>query len=170
VVKENRYAIIRYIVDKLKDVRKIKMQKLVYFLQCVFDVPLGYDYKMHYYGPYSDELNDDLIAMQMDRNVEIGADPSGYGYHIIPGTEAVAIRDEILGKYSEKISKCLSEFDKFNPSELEILGTLHFVKYIAGVSDEDKIIEKTSMLKPVFTKVAIKKAYKELESIMKSAL
>ena len=170
MIQEDRYAIIRYIVDKLKDVGKIRMQKLVYFLQWIFDVPLGYDYKMHYYGPYSDELNDDLIAMQMSKNVEMGTDPSGYGYHIIPGTESVAIKDEILGKYSEKISKCLSEFDKFNPSELEILGTLHFVKYIAGVSDEDKIIEKTSMLKPVFTKVTIEQTYKKLESIVKSAL
>jgi uncharacterized protein YwgA len=170
VVQENRYAIIRYIVDELTDVGKIKMQKLVYFLQSIFDVPLGYDYKMHYYGPYSDELNDDLIAMQMNKNVEIGADPSGYGYHIIPGTEAVTTKNDILGKYSKGISKCLTEFDGFNPSELEILSTLHFVKYIAGVSNEDKIIEKTSMLKPVFTKVAIKKAYKELESVMKSAL
>jgi hypothetical protein len=68
------------------------------------------------------------------------------------------------------MGKCLSEFDKFNPSELEILGTLHFVKYIAGVSDEDKIIEKTSMLKPAFSKITIEKMYKELESTMKSAL
>jgi len=170
VAQKDRYAIIRCIVDKVKDVGKIRMQKLVYFLQWIFNVPLGYDYKMHYYGPYSDELNDDLIAMQMNNNLEIGADPSGYGYHIIPGTEAVTTRDEILGKYSENISKCLSEFDKFNPNELEIISTLHFAKYVAGVPDEDKIIEKTSMLKPVFPKVTIKQTYKKLESIVKSAL
>ena len=170
MAQKDRYTIIRYIVDKLKDVGKIRMQKLVYFLQWIFDVPLGYDYKMHYYGPYSDELNDDLIAMQMSKNVEIGADPSGYGYHIIPGTEAVTTQDEIFGEYSEKTSKCLSEFDKFSPNELEILSTLHFAKYIAGVSDEDKIIEKTSMLKPVFPKVTIEQMYKKLESIVKSAL
>lgn len=170
MAQKDRYAIIRCIVDNLKAVGKIRMQKLIYFLQWIFHVPFGYDYKMHYYGPYSDELNDDLIAMQMSNNLEIEAAPSGYGYHIIPGTEAVTTRDKILGEYSENMSKCLNEFDKFSPNELEILSTLHFVKYIAGVSDEDKIIEKTSMLKPVFRKVAIKKAYKELESVMKSAL
>lgn len=170
MAQKDRYAIIRCIVDNLKDVGKIRMQKFVYFLQWIFSVPLGYDYKMHYYGPYCDELNDDLIAMQMSNNLKIGADPSGYGYHIIPGTEAVTTGDEILGRYSEKISKCLSEFDKFNPKELEILSTLHFAKYVAGVPGEDKIIEKTSMLKPVFPKVTIKQTYKKLEGIMKSAL
>src|SRR4030042_2622370 len=98
MTQEDRFAIICYIVDKLKDVGKIRMQKLVYFLQWLFDVPLGYDYKMHYYGPYSDELNDDLIAMQLSKNVEIGADPSGYGYHIIPGTEAVRSEERRVGK------------------------------------------------------------------------
>jgi uncharacterized protein YwgA len=169
MTQEDRFAIIHYIVDKLKDVGKIRMQKLVYFLQSIFDVPLGYDYKMHYYGPYSDELNDDLIAMQVSKNVEIGADPSGYGYHIVPGTEAVATKDDVLGKYSEKIGKCLDDFGKFSPSELEILGTLHFVKYIAGVSDEEKIIEKTSMLKPVFPRATIEQTYKKLENIVASA-
>ena len=170
MAQKDRYAVIRCIVDKVKDVGKIRMQKLVYFLQLIFHVPFGYDYKMHYYGPYSDELNDDLIAMQMSKNVEIGADPSGYGYHIIPGTEAVTTRDEILGEYSEKISKCLSEFGEFSPNELEILSTLHFAKYIAGVPGEDKIIEKTSMLKPVFPKGTIEQMYKKLESIVTSAL
>ena len=170
MAQKDRYAVIRCIVDKVKDVGKIRMQKLVYFLQLIFHVPFGYDYKMHYYGPYSDEMNDDLIAMQMSNNLEIGADPSGYGYHIIPGTEAVTTRDEILHKYSENISKCLSEFDKFSPNELETLSTLHFAKYVAGVPDEDKIIEKTSMLKPVFPEVTINQMYKKLESIMKSAL
>jgi uncharacterized protein YwgA len=169
VVQESRFAIIRFIVDKLKDVGKIRVQKLVYFLQWIFDVPLGYDYKMHYYGPYSDELNDDLIAMQMSKNVEIGADPTGYGYHIIPGAEVVTTKDDVLSKYSEKISKCLREFGKFSPNELEILGTLHFVKYIAGVSNEAKIIEKTSMLKPVFLRSTIEETYKKLESIINSA-
>ena len=72
--QEDRFAIIRYIVDMLKDVGKVRMQKLVYFLQWIFTVPLGYDYKMHYYGPYSDELNDDLIAMQADDTAKIGAE------------------------------------------------------------------------------------------------
>ena len=170
MAQKDRHVIFRCIVDSLKDVRKIGMQKLVYFLQWIFHVPLGYNYKMHYYGPYSDELNDDLIAMQMSSNLKIEADPSGYGYHIIPGTEAVTTGDEVLGQYSENIDKCLSEFAELSPNELEILSTLHFVKYVAGVPDEDKIIEKTSMLKPVFSKSTIKQAYKNLESIMKSAL
>lgn len=169
MAQEDRFMIIRHIVDKLRDVGKIRMQKLVYFLQSIFGVPLGYDYKMHYYGPYSDELNDDLIAMQVGKNVEIGADPSGYGYHIIPGTQDVITKSDVLADYSRKISKCLDDFGRFSPSDLEILGTLHFVKYIAGVSDEKKIIEKTSMLKPVFPRATIEQTYKKLESIVASA-
>jgi len=169
MAQEHRFAIIRYLVDNLKDVGKIKIQKLIYFLQFICKVPLGYVYKMHYYGPYSDELNDDLIVMQSNENVKIEVDPSGYGYHIIPGTEAVAIDENVLTKYSEQIDKCLGEFGDFSPNQLEIISTLHFVKYVAGVSDEKKVIEKTVMLKPVFPKSLIEETYKQLEGIMNSA-
>jgi uncharacterized protein YwgA len=165
----DRFTIIRYLVDNLKDVGKIRMQKLTYFLQYIFGVPLGYVYKMHYYGPYSDELNEDLILMQVSRNVEIETDPSGYGYHIIPGPEAVTTKGDILGTYSEQVSKCLNEFVKFDTNQLEILSTLHFVKYVAGVSDESRVIEKTVMLKPKFQKSVIEETYRQLESITNSA-
>ena len=49
--KETRFAIIRYLVDKLKDVGKTKIQKIIYFLQEAFGVPLDYVYTMYYFGP-----------------------------------------------------------------------------------------------------------------------
>jgi uncharacterized protein YwgA len=168
MAEEDRFAVIRYIVDKLGDVRKIQIQKLVYFLQWIFKVPLGYDYKMHYYGPYSDELNDDLIGMQLRKNVKVETDSSGYGYHIMPGAESMTAIDNILEKYSQQMNKCLEAFGGFEPSQLEVLGTLHFVKYIAGVSDESKVIEKTAMLKPIFTKLFIEETYRKLENITSS--
>ena len=168
MAQEDRFAVIRYIVDKIGDVGKIQMQKLAYFLQWIFQVPLGYDYKIHHYGPYSDELNDDLIVMQLNKHVEVEADPSGYGYHIILGSEAVATMDDILKKYSRQMNKCLEALGEFEPSQLEVLGTLHFVKYIAGVSDESTVIEKTAMLKPVFSKPFIEETYRKLENITSS--
>jgi len=168
MAQEYRIAVIRYIVGKLRDVGKIRIQKLVYFLQWIFKVPFGYDYRMYHYGPYSDELNDDLIVMQLNKQVRVEADPSGYGYHIFPGSEAVTTRDDILEKYSSQIDKCLEAFGKFEPNQLEVLATLHFVKDIAGVSDKSKVIEKTAMLKPIFSKQLIEEAYRELENIRSS--
>lgn len=165
MAQKDRFAVIRHIVDKLKDVGKIRIQKLVYFLQWIFNVPLGYDYKMHYYGPYSDELNDDLIFMQLNKHVEVDVDPTGYGYHVMPGSEKVATMDEVMKKYSHLMEKCLEAFKDFSPNKLEILSTLHFVKHIAGVADKDKVIEKTAMLKPLFPKSLIEETYNELKEI-----
>jgi len=165
MAQEQRIAVIRFIVDKIKDVGKIKIQKLIYFLQMVFEVPFGYDYKMHYYGPYSEELNDDLVVMQVNNIVNVEADPAGYGYHIMPGSEKTTAMNEVLEKYSNSISKCLDSLKSFSPSQLEILGTLHFVNNVAGVSDEEKIIEKTAMLKPLFSKSSIEEMYNELKKL-----
>jgi hypothetical protein len=37
---------------------------------------------------------------------------------------------------------------------------------VAGISDEEKIIEKAAMLKPLFSKPSIEDSYKQLKNIM----
>jgi uncharacterized protein len=169
MAKEDRFVVIYMLLGQLKDVGKIKFQKLIYFLQYVFRLPFGYDYRMHHYGPYSDELNDDLTLMQMSNYIDIKADSSGYGYHIKPGGEDLTSRNAVLTKYSKQIQACLEKFKDFTPSQLEILGTLHFVRYVAGVEGKNNVIEKTAMLKPAYSKQSIEKMYGTLDALVNSS-
>lgn len=172
MAKEDRFAVIRYLVEKLKDVGKTRIQKIVYFLQYVFRVPLDYVYTMHYYGPYSEELNDDLIDMKLHEYIAITPDPTGYGYHITLGGEVIASMENTIKDYERELENCLQKFGQLEPQKLELLGTLHFVENVALTSSKEKtkdqIIEMAQILKPVFTRPYIEESYEELKNIVEA--
>jgi hypothetical protein len=167
VKKNERFAIINYIVDSIRDLRKTQIQKLVYFLQYIFGIPLDYGYKMHYFGPYSDELNSDLINMRSHGYINIDPDPEGYGYHITPGTETLDSLEDLKKVYVKKIDTCLRELAEKDVKNLELLGAIHFVTNVAlpRTNKGHEVIDKVRRLKPSFSREEIENAYKQLEEL-----
>ncbi|CEO88711.1 hypothetical protein [Syntrophaceticus schinkii] len=82
----DQYGLIAYLTEKLKGVSpqfgKTVLQKLVYIMQEVYELPTDYDYILYNYGPYCSELNDDLSYAALLDGVNI--DWSGIGYKISP--------------------------------------------------------------------------------------
>jgi len=164
--KEARFAIIRYLVDKLEDAGKTKIQKIIYFLQEAFGVPLSYVYTMYYFGPYSDELDNDLLDMKLQDYLDIRPDPNGYGYHVRPGSELIASIDDTINPWAGQLDKCVDKFGGFPALYLELFGTLYFVKHSEDKPTEDEIIKKVKMLKPKFDMSVIKEYYGKLEGLV----
>ena len=165
--KETRFAIIRYLVDELGDVGKTKIQKIIYFLQHAFGVPLDYVYTMYYFGPYSEELNNNLLDMKLQNYLHIEAAPDGYGYHVRPGNEVIdsTIYDKIK-PYKRQLDDCLDKFGQSSPSDLELLGTLYFVKRNEDKLTKEEIFKKVKMSKPKFSMSAIEGFYEKLEGLV----
>ena len=164
--KEVRFAIIRYVVDKLKDVGKTKIQKIAYFLQEAFGVHLDYVYTMYYFGPYSEELDNDLLDMKLQGYLNIEPDPAGYGYHVRPGNEVI---DSIYNKIEPckgQLDGCLDKFGDFPALYLELLGTLYFVKHSEAKPNKDAIIKKVRVLKPKFEMSEIEEYYAKLGDLV----
>lgn len=164
--KKVRFAIIRYLVDELEDAGKTRIQKIIYFLQEVFGVPLDYVHTMYYFGPYSDELDNDLLDMKLQDYLDIEPSIDGYGYHVRPGNEVI---DSIYNKikpYKGQLDECVAKFGNFSALYLELLGTLYFVKHSEDELTKDEIIEKVKKLKTKFDTSVIEEYYEKLESIV----
>ena len=69
-----RLAVIRRIADLAPDPGKTSIQKIAYFIQSGLNIPLGYRFKMHYFGPYSEELDGKLSLADAMGIVEIDLD------------------------------------------------------------------------------------------------
>ena len=72
---DKRIAFIRRIVDRCDDIGKTKIQKISYFLQESVGAELGYRFRIHYYGPYSDDLDDALSFAESLGFVDIEPGP-----------------------------------------------------------------------------------------------
>jgi uncharacterized protein len=141
---------------------KTQLQKLVYFLQAA-GVPLGYEYEIYHYGPYSFELSYDMDSLDSLGVLKVDSDPSGFGFDISLGK--FSERFKLDSKYKKKLDRVILELGSDNPARLEVKATIHFVKSVLGQCDEDsqsKIVKKVKALKPRFTEEFIKQCYSDL--------
>ena len=157
-----RLAAIQCIVEQSKDIGKTKVQKIVYFLQEGLKVPLQYRFRMHHYGPFSDEIDSGISALQSAGYIEVNHDSQGYGYHITPASENQLPWDSELAKYRDEMTKAISALSVLDASNLELYATIHFVQHLLDEPSKEEVLENVSRLKPKFPEGTIQSAYDRL--------
>ena len=164
---DKRIAFIRRIVDRWDGIGKTKIQKISYFLQDSVDVDLEYPFRMHYYGPYSDDLDDALSHAQSLGFVDIEPDPDGFGYHVSSCEEESPWPQEYDIEKNpdvDRIDKAIDVLGELETYELELYATIHLIGGPQAKRTRVQTIETVKRLKPRFTKPQIDEAYRTLEN------
>ncbi len=160
----SRLALIREIVDQLEDVGKTQVQKIVYFVQEAQTIPLGYSFRMHHYGPYSDEVDGDLSLAVAMGYVDISPDADGYGYHITPAETATLHWPEPLSKHSDGVRHAIDTLGSLETWRLELYATAHFVGHLDQTLSREGVIATVGGLKPKFSEHTIREAIDTLQN------
>jgi hypothetical protein len=105
--------------------------KLAYLLQTVKGLPLGYDFRLHTYGPFDSEVLDNLSSAEalgaLKSEMVTFPSGSGYGYEFTPGTNRDFVRQKRKSASSDHDSAvrwALEEFGRRSAAELELLTTV----------------------------------------------
>lgn len=160
-------ALIAYLVSKTEIMGKKALQKLVYFCMEA-GVPLYARYRFHIYGPYSNEVAEELGEAISKEIIRVSK--GGYSFYFTKGTscnEYVEQYREEIEQNREKIDKVLRSFGKFTPFKLELYSTVHFIasslQEAYGEVTEEQIIDEVVKAKgEKFSIDRIKKAYQDL--------
>ncbi len=133
-----------YIIDKAhefadEDLGKKKLQKLIYLIENIGDVPLGYEYIIHLYGPFSESLDDDIRGLTRDGFLEYEQKNSFYTVDV-----TISGRNELSNlslDYESQIENVLKIFGSKSPSDLELITTTHYVKSSLEDTVEDQTVK-----------------------------
>lgn len=106
--------------------------KLLYLLQEVRRVPLGYDFRLYTYGPFDSDVLNDLETAQSFQvlHVRTVLYPSGYGYEVKAGTKAETVKTRVapwLASHESDLAWAADNFAARSASELEIIATIVYV-------------------------------------------
>jgi uncharacterized protein len=106
--------------------------KLLYLLQEVRKVPLGYDFRLYTYGPFDSDVLYDLGSGESLQALDVKTViyPSGYGYQVRPGTEANTVKEAVVAWLDSRQSDIEWTVDKFagrSAKELELVATIAYV-------------------------------------------
>lgn len=159
------FAVLHQLVSQSGDVGKIQLQKLAYFLQESYGIPLGYTFRMHHYGPYSRELDNDLLKLRFMGFVDIQPDSSGYGFHVTQLCNAEPGWASALAPYESELGGAIAKLGNLPASLLEIQATIHYVGQLVEGASPEQIVAIVHSLKPKFLPERIAEARKQLEEL-----
>jgi uncharacterized protein YwgA len=138
------------------------IMKLTYLLQTVKGVPLGYDFRLHTYGPFeSDVLNDLGLAESLGAvRSEMITFPSGagYGYEFTAGPGRIPVQEmasQELAEYQDSIRWSLEEFGQRPAADLELISTIVYADQESFQRGQrisvEELRHKVKGIKPHFT-------------------
>lgn len=130
----DRVGLIAAMIEKApaQTLGRTAVMKLAYFLQVLKKVPLGYDFRLHTYGPFDSDVLDDLryagvFGAVKERTV---SQSRGYRYEIKPGRHCAHVQEKSknwLEQNREAIDWVIEEFGKLTAPDLELYSTIVFV-------------------------------------------
>ncbi len=145
------------------------IQKATYFVQELTKVPLGFEFVLYRYGPYSFELTDELTALRADSILELEVRDPRYGPCFVPGK----LRDLVIGRFQKTIGRFRERIDfvaeklgNKKVAQLECLATALYVRLEKGCpKDTNKQAKRIVALKPHISEPSAARAVKEVESM-----
>lgn len=172
---ETRAAILARLIAKApeKKLGRTAVMKLMYFLQELKRVPLGYRFRLFTYGPFDSEVLSDLATATSLNTLteETKIYPRGYGFEIMLGTCGEGLSQELERSNSElasQIDAVVKEFGAFGAAELELRSTILFVQreisQKGATWTNRTLAERVRQVKPHFTESTIEARIEEMKT------
>jgi hypothetical protein len=176
VNKLKRGAIIVSLVDALREngswCGETNIQKSVYFLKEVADVPLDYSFVLYKYGPYSFDLTEDLTALRADDVLELKATDPKYGPSFWPGRMVEFVKAQYpktIAAYAPQVEFVAVKLGSKTVTDLERLATSLYVRRKIEDGSEQQWATRMHELKPHILIKDAKVAIKEVDKIIDDA-
>lgn len=164
--EEQREAFVVSLVRELAAVAwvgKTHIQKAIYFAQEAAGADLGFRYVIHYYGPYSRELDSLVQKLESQSVLNVTAAPDGYGYEVAIGETQL---EETLEEYLQRsVESIVKHFGGMPTLELERLSTAFYIRKRLPEADREDWVREVKSLKPKFSEEEIEKALDEAKAI-----
>jgi uncharacterized protein YwgA len=145
--------------EKLEEKR---IQRLVYLIESVGEVPIGYKYDIYFFGPYSSKLSEDLIALIGQGNILLD---DGKHIQVILSDTEEKLEIDLEEKEQESVFKIAKRFGKKSTKELELLSTTQFIAELLGEKRDIPSIEAgvRKLNKNKYDEESIHSALRELQ-------
>lgn len=129
-----RGALLTRLIERLKEQEswcgETHLQKAVYLLQTLLQVPMGYKFILYKHGPFSFDLRDELTALRAD--AVIALEPRGsYGPRMTNTERAKSVQElfpKTLRIYEDGIEFAAKAAGSKGVMELEKLATALYVR------------------------------------------
>ena len=148
------------------------IQKTVYFVQELTQVPLEFDFILYKHGPFSFDLRDELTALRADELLELVSQfPWGPRIATTDRSEYIqGLYSRTLRSYENRIAFVADVIGKKGSADLERIGTALYItlREDSGLAVEERS-ERLTVLKPHIPPESARDAVVEIDRIIEQA-
>jgi len=148
------------------------VQKAVFFLQELADVPFGFSFIPYKHGPFSFDLRDELTALRADGLLVLEPQAPPYGPRLA-ATEAATRLQKRFPRTLESCEQALSfvakEIGDKGVADLEPLATAVFVTKRRPRANTDEKLKTFRRLKPHISDQEARDAFRAAEDLIRQA-
>ncbi|MDR2712774.1 MAG: hypothetical protein LBB91_06630 [Clostridiales bacterium] len=144
-MNKNLLCIIQCISNEIgAELGKKQLQKFVYIFEAK-GINLGFEYGIHFYGPYSEDLNHELLILNSEGYVDLRITDS---YHqIVPREITDKVDFDLSPEEQSLLLNIIQDHKEYKPHELELLTTTHFVAIYSGDKSDEGILSGVKKIK-----------------------
>ena len=171
----DRWSLVALLVNTMRDnggwAGETHIQKSLFFLQNMLNVPTAYEFVLYKHGPYSFELHDDLGRMRAQLLLGIEPHPPyGSSFELGPAGNIVLQREhpEING-YVPHLNFIVEKLGRKDVRSLERLATALFVQDRIPNLGENVIANTVVNLKPHIKESEALEALRSISEIKREA-
>lgn len=150
----DRWAVVAQLVGNMREnqgwASETHVQKTLFFLQELLQVPSGYNFVLYKHGPYSFDLHDDLGRMLSNSVLHLEPRPPygpSFGLEDV-GERVIQMRKKVVDQHSAQFKFIIDTLGTKDVRDLERLGTALLLKKEVPISDEVTLASKVVELKP----------------------
>jgi len=150
---------------------KTAVMKIVYLLQQVKQIKVGYNFDIYTYGPYASEVAEHLDNLVYDELVTscVYCINNYVGYELSVSEKGKERMEELSSEDQRSIQDILNFADGKTAKDLELYSTIVFINHLYHTNrlsnGRQRVIEKVHEIKPHFNIDTISDAYNILSDI-----
>ena len=149
---------------------KSKWMSMVYLLQEACRAPLGYRFTLYTYGPYSPEVEMDLMAAKEHGHVLLQHNPGDNWHQILPGPDVHRGTEQITGDWSPHMAAvrtAIRAFGHLTSSQANLRASTHYIANTHNLPapSEQDLAAALHELKPQIDRQEIRDALNHLRTM-----
>ncbi|MCL2135078.1 MAG: hypothetical protein FWH37_05945 [Candidatus Bathyarchaeota archaeon] len=135
---------------------KKKVQKIIYLIQESGE-DLGFDYSIHFYGPYSEKLDSEIRYLYNRGDLNMDFTPRGHKLSVDNSLATPPV--------SSTTQEIIAYFRLKSPSDLELLATVLYIKRAIPNANDKNILNNVLRIKgEKYSEIEINNSIKELKN------
>jgi uncharacterized protein YwgA len=167
-----RAAIVSQLIRNLRNsgswCGETHVQKAVYLLQDLLDVPTEYQFILYKHGPFSFDLSDELTSFRGDELLELRPQVPPYGPRYAVTTLGKSLCERFpktLAKYDDSIEAVADAIGEQTVGELERLATALYVTKRDSTHHDGSVKSRSKRLNQLKPHVSVEAANNAVEEI-----